>query len=56
MGKHLFVSDGNVKPRTGEKLAGYTINFGGQKAYIRTTYSGIMAVLRVLDQFKKGAK
>lgn len=53
MSKNLRTTPQTVNP---PKTAGYFINFGGQKAYIRTTYSGIMAVLRVLDQFKKGAK
>lgn len=53
MSKTLRTAPQNVNP---PKTAGYTINFGGSKAYVRTTYTGIMAVLRVLDQLRKGAK
>lgn len=52
MSKNLRTTTETVNPKT----AGYTINFNGSKAYVRTTHRGIIAVLQVLDQLRKVAK
>ena len=50
MSKNLRTTTENVK------TTGYTINYDGRKAYIRTTHKGIITVLQVLDQLRRGAK